>query len=70
MIDGTIPMLRETTVPAVKPEPTFLGWTWHAHFAELHRLVVEERWLDVAKRLSTMLGHALEKVAEQRRDRP
>lgn len=46
----------------MKPEPTFLGWTWHAHFAELHRLVTEERWLDVAKRLSAMLAHALDKA--------
>ncbi len=47
----------------MKPEPTFLGWTWRTHFDELHRLVIEERWLLVARRLSGMLAHALDKVA-------
>ena len=54
----------------MKPEPTFLGWTWHAHFAELHRLIVEERWIAVAKSLSVMLGHALDKATEQRGGQP
>jgi hypothetical protein len=50
----------------MKPEPTFLGWTWRAHFDDLHRLVVEDRWLDVAKSLSAMLAHALDKAVAQR----
>ena len=53
----------------MKPEPTLLGWTWHAHFAELHRHVVDERWLDAAKHLNMMLTHALEKAAEQQAPR-
>lgn len=49
----------------MKPEPTFLGWTWRAHFDDLHRLVVEDRWLDVAKSLSAMLAHALDKARRE-----
>lgn len=46
-----------------KPEPLFLGWTWRTHLDELHRLATEERWLEVAQRLSGMLVHALAKAA-------
>jgi len=53
----------------MKPEPTLLGWTWHAHFAELHRLITDERWLAVAKHLSLMLAYALDKAAAQHKER-
>ena len=48
--------------PATKREPTYLGWTWRAHLDDLHKLVTEDRWLEVAKRLSGMLAHALDKA--------
>lgn len=50
----------------VKRQPTFLGWTWRAHFDELHRLIDDGRWLDVAQRLSAMQAHALDKAIAQR----
>ena len=50
----------------MKPEPTFLGWTWRAHFEELQRLVEDGRWLEVAQRLSAMQAHALDKAIAQR----
>jgi hypothetical protein len=54
----------------MKPEPTFLGWTWRAHLDELHRLVTEERWLEAAKRMSAMLAHALDKATAKPQGRP
>lgn len=48
-----------------KPEPTFLGWTWKAHLDDLHNVIVEERWLEVARRLGGMLVHALDKAKGQ-----
>jgi hypothetical protein len=51
----------------MKPEPTLLGWSWHAHFAEVHRLVTNERWFDAAKHLSMMLVHVLDKAAAQQK---
>lgn len=52
-----------TTAKKQLPEPTFLGWTWRAHLDDLHRLVTEERWLEVAKRLSGLLAHAIDRAA-------
>ena len=53
-----------------KPEPTYIGWTWRAHLDEVHKLVTEERWLEVAKRLSGMLAHALDKAVAKPQGRP
>lgn len=59
-----------TEKPVKRSAPTFLGWTWQAHLNEVHKLVEEERWLEVAKRLSAMLAHALDKAVVKRRNSP
>lgn len=53
-----------TAKAAAKPEPRFLGWTWKAPLDDLHRLIIEERWLEAAKRLSALLAHALDKATK------
>lgn len=52
----------------MKSEPILLGWTWHAHFAEVHRRITDDRWLDAAKHLSMLLAYALEKAATQQKE--
>lgn len=41
-----------------------LGWTWKAHFEDLHQDIERKRWLRVADKLTTMLKHA---IAEARK---
>ena len=47
------------------PQPlkdTFLGWTWTAHFNEVVSLIHQKKWIMVARRLTSMLNHALERA--------
>lgn len=47
-------------LPVRPRQALFLGWTWTAHFNEVISLINQKKWLLVARRLTSMLNHALE----------
>lgn len=60
-LQNCINLLTQRAEYPYQHEPTWLGWTWRAHFAELQGLIAQSSWKKAATTLAKMAVYCLEK---------